>query len=556
MLIRIILAFSCCFFSVFHLHAQDGLKQVAPDTSNIKWSGKVKQGKRVGEWKGKDVSNTLRVKMNYVNGVLNGEWNTFDYDGRLIEKGNYISGKREGRWIGLYDNGDTLYIAPYSDGRINGFYVEYYPYHHIKCSGNLSNNLREGKWEEYNYISGYKEVLGYKTSTYVHDTLHGPAQRFVKKVLTEEMNFKNGKLDGRCRWFDYPGGEILRDEMYVNNKQHGVSIRYWNNSRVVADSGNWEMGNRAGYHIHRFTTRSYTMEWFRTPLRDSVFIPNYKNTGEKIVRAARSIERRDSVKKYQGDGILVSKQVYRDTTAEVWILGGVYDNYVYSSDGRLLTKSTVVGNITRGYVTYYYPNGKVKAVIHEKSNDPFPASWYYEDGKLRAYEDSVIAYRLSNHVVLYDRKGKLIPESAENYLFMRDSLYILSSMLVRTVPAGSTEERLFPPTGERWETETLMFAEEMPSFPGGEEAFQNYLKYSIVYPTGADSLTEGTVYVYFEVAKDGSIGNVKALKSIPGHPAFSDEAIRVIAAMPAWNPGMMNGRAVKVGLTVPVKFVK
>lgn len=98
--------------------------------------------------------------------------------------------------------------------------------------------------------------------------------------------------------------------------------------------------------------------------------------------------------------------------------------------------------------------------------------------------------------------------------------------------------------------------EIMPQFPGGEAAFQQYLRNNIVYPDSAIDLEqEGTVYVYFEIDTAGNIGNVYAKKKILGAPYLDREAVRVIAAMPNWIPGKLNGKSVKVSMTVPVKFV-
>lgn len=103
--------------------------------------------------------------------------------------------------------------------------------------------------------------------------------------------------------------------------------------------------------------------------------------------------------------------------------------------------------------------------------------------------------------------------------------------------------------------EVLSFAEEMPHMTGGEAAFQAYLQANIRYPQmEKEQGKDGTVYIYFEVGKDGSIGNVRTQKGVTGAPGLSKEAERVIKSMPPWTPGKMNGRAVKVGMTVPVKF--
>ncbi|GAB4133807.1 MAG: hypothetical protein Fur0041_06360 [Bacteroidia bacterium] len=48
---------------------------------------------------------------------------------------------------------------------------------------------------------------------------------------------------------------------------------------------------------------------------------------------------------------------------------------------------------------------------------------------------------------------------------------------------------------------------------------------------------------------------MKLEKGVKDHPAFAEEAIRVITKMPKWKPGKMNGKNVAVKMTIPVKFV-
>lgn len=106
------------------------------------------------------------------------------------------------------------------------------------------------------------------------------------------------------------------------------------------------------------------------------------------------------------------------------------------------------------------------------------------------------------------------------------------------------------------EEEVLAFSEVMPEFPGGKAAMEKYFQDSTRYPQmEKEQRKEGSVYVYFEVSKDGSIGNISVKKGVSGAPGLSKEAIRLIQAMPKWKPGQMNGKPVKVSMTVPVKFV-
>ena len=89
----------------------------------------------------------------------------------------------------------------------------------------------------------------------------------------------------------------------------------------------------------------------------------------------------------------------------------------------------------------------------------------------------------------------------------------------------------------------LVYMEKSPTFPGGDSAFQVFLDSMIVYPDSAKAHgIEGTVYVYFEIGKDGTCANFKVQKGVPGAPDLDREALRVLALMPKWNPGEMSGR--------------
>ena len=54
------------------------------------------------------------------------------------------------------------------------------------------------------------------------------------------------------------------------------------------------------------------------------------------------------------------------------------------------------------------------------------------------------------------------------------------------------------------------------------------------------------------VGKDGSISNIKVLRSIS--PLLDAEAIRVVITMPKWEPGQQGGQAIAVEYTLPIVF--
>lgn len=103
------------------------------------------------------------------------------------------------------------------------------------------------------------------------------------------------------------------------------------------------------------------------------------------------------------------------------------------------------------------------------------------------------------------------------------------------------------------EQEIFTVVEDEPSFPGGDEARIRFLQENIKYPQMArESGIQGTVYVTFVVEPDGSVSNVRVLRGIGG--GCDEEAIRVINAMPKWNPGKQRGKPVRVQFNMPIKF--
>jgi len=101
--------------------------------------------------------------------------------------------------------------------------------------------------------------------------------------------------------------------------------------------------------------------------------------------------------------------------------------------------------------------------------------------------------------------------------------------------------------------DVFVVVEDMPQFPGGEEARVKYMVQSIKYPEEARKKgVQGTVYVSYIVEADGSITNAKVLRGIGG--ACDEEALRVIKGMPAWIPGKQKGKAVRVQFNMPIKF--
>lgn len=66
-----------------------------------------------------------------------------------------------------------------------------------------------------------------------------------------------------------------------------------------------------------------------------------------------------------------------------------------------------------------------------------------------------------------------------------------------------------------------------------------------------DSLS-GRVFVEFVVEKTGELSNIKILRS--PHKLFSQGAIRLIEAMPNWEPAQVKNKAARILYVLPITF--
>lgn len=109
------------------------------------------------------------------------------------------------------------------------------------------------------------------------------------------------------------------------------------------------------------------------------------------------------------------------------------------------------------------------------------------------------------------------------------------------------------PREEKEKEEVFSHVEQMPKFPGGDAELYKFISNNLNYPAMAiENNVQGRVVVQFVVTKDGSIGNVKVVRSVDRD--LDNEAIRVCKKLPKFIPGKQNGQPVNVWYTLPVTF--
>ena len=139
---------------------------------------------------------------------------------------------------------------------------------------------------------------------------------------------------------------------------------------------------------------------------------------------------------------------------------------------------------------------------------------------------------------------------------MREEAHSIPEMMV---VAYAPEKKSYPvpepktSSSKSDEGEIFVVVERTPEFPGGMGELMKYLQRNVRYPAAAQQAgIQGKVEVEFTVKKDGSVSDVKVIRSV--NPELDAEAVRVISAMPKWKPGEQRGTPVDARFEMPIVF--
>lgn len=117
------------------------------------------------------------------------------------------------------------------------------------------------------------------------------------------------------------------------------------------------------------------------------------------------------------------------------------------------------------------------------------------------------------------------------------------------------EDRYSIENTEPSQLEVFSDPEEPAEFPGGAVAMKKFIYDNLIYPPLAIEMNlQGKCYVQFVVNIDGTLSNVKVMRGVYDCPECDKEAIRVVKAMPNWNPGKLESKVVRSYYTLPITF--
>lgn len=131
---------------------------------------------------------------------------------------------------------------------------------------------------------------------------------------------------------------------------------------------------------------------------------------------------------------------------------------------------------------------------------------------------------------------------------------VAAPAVIEAAPVAASDHALAGGEKEEDKEPVYVSADQMPEYPGGEAAMKAYIKKELKLPPTAKAAgISGKVTVSFTIEKNGEVKDVAALNDL-GY-GCTEEAERVVSSMPAWKPGVQDGRPVAILKTVVISFV-
>ena len=172
-------------------------------------------------------------------------------------------------------------------------------------------------------------------------------------------------------------------------------------------------------------------------------------------------------------------------------------------------------------------------------------------------------------------KGEVYTTYLNGKLATLEELKALDSSTIAHVDVIHSQKKVYVETV----SEPFANVEQMPQYPGGDAAFNQYMAHHVSYPkVAAENGVVGSVKVQFIVEADGRITHVHAIdapsgeadakvyaygdldkhpsqkEDDEGHRALREAAEELFRGMPPFEPGRQNGKPVRVQMTRTVNY--
>ena len=355
----------------------------------------------------------------------------------------------------------------------------------------------------------------------------GSYHQFFRDTLITRGRYADNKKTGLWEFFDYVG-DLNFSGHYINDLKDGKWIctlkgmpsakLYYTMGKTDSIFGFFENGNPA-VEVWHYADGSGLIQTY------------YDNGNVKEIQPTLMGKPHGRYKVYFKNGQLHRELIYKNALVKTVVStfdmsgntinggtlkdgsGSLVSYYLYDSTDVIEMRKYCIFGFTNGTMngiaSHYYENGKLESSgFTEDGLTVGEWKYYLEDGSIK-------------HIINYNYSP-----FAEN--------------------RKSVNAEIFSAT-------RINIAQRNPEFQGGGEAWLEFLQQTVRYPNPVgDFPALGVVYVDFTVSDIGTISTRRVVKSV--NSAFDDEALRVIAHMPRWNPGLSYGIPISMRMNMPLSF--
>ncbi|TGE10237.1 energy transducer TonB [Hymenobacter fodinae] len=239
---------------------------------------------------------------------------------------------------------------------------------------------------------------------------------------------------------------------------------------------------------------------------------------------------------------------------------GTYTMQEYALNGTLLLRgvlSAIDPPVRDGLFTWYHPSGAKAGQVHYHDDEAtgLYVGWY-EDGRVSQRGEYNDGQRVGRWISVHRNgqkrsegryhTGRLVGEWHYYYDTGQLSAIALPDRQGKPLALAFFNQDGSPYMGK-------VQVRQLPQFPGGQEALLNYVARNTIYPknTRRKGIT-GTVHVSYTVGEDGRVGQVRVVRGLS--PDADREACRVVASLPAFEPGREYNLPTAMTFTMPINF--
>ncbi len=268
------------------------------------------------------------------------------------------------------------------------------------------------------------------------------------------------------------------------------------------------------------------------------------------------------VKRITVDG----NEVYKEQSSLPELVEKIPNAHI-GEDGKVTVNGKEVKRITvDGNEVYNNLGSNEPLIVLNGREVEIPANFF--DGEVKSLEDEEVLDKLL-HIKKEDMESVTVLKDAAALAIYGDrgKNGVIEIKTKKSVPkASATAVEVL----NKDDSEVFQNPEESAKFPGGSAALKQFLAMNIHYPEAArENGVQGRVVMQFIVNTDGSCIDFKmiyndtaassekpvgAAKLTKARAALEKEALRVLRAMPKWEPAKQQGKAVRMQFTFPVVF--